>query len=178
MNKGTLGDLKKAAIGLHGVGEQLRGTLNNEFDTRLSKPDSERAAYARQKNQAVLDRAQQEMGRLDGRHAPVNSSIPPVPQTRQIEPSAPSLQQQPTLPQVTTPHYNETPVSPIAPEISRDGYGGGPYDGRPWDGTQTQAQTQGRRRDMEYMPPTFSPESTSAPKDERRGFRKLMKPRQ
>jgi len=161
MDHGTLGDLKKAAIGLHGVGEQLRGTLNNEFDTRLSRPDSERAAYARQKNQAVLDRAQQEMGRLDGRHAPVRSSVPPVPQQQpnQIQPS----HQQ---------HYGassvaDTPVSPIQPEIS---HGSGPYDGRPWDGQP--------RRDMDYMPQTFTPESTSAPKDERRGLRKLMKPRQ
>lgn len=148
MNKGTLGDLKKAAIGLHGVGEQLRGTLNNEFDTRLSRPDSERAAYARQKNQAVLDRAEREMGRLDRGHAAANSPAPPP-------------HQQPTLPQVPAPE--QMPVSPIQHD----------YDGRPWDGTQTQ----GRRNDMEYMPPTFSPESTSAPREERRGFRKLIKPR-
>jgi len=157
MDHGTLGDLKKAAIGLHGVGEQLRGTLNNEFDTRLSRPDSERAAYARQKNQAVLDRAQQEMGRLDGRHAPVRTSVPPVPVSQQ--------QRYPQGP------VADTPVSPIQPEISHgSGSGSGPYDGRPWD-----AQP---RRDMDYMPQTFTPESTSAPKDERRGLRKLMKPRQ
>ncbi|GAB7343009.1 hypothetical protein MBLNU457_g1103t1 [Dothideomycetes sp. NU457] len=166
MNKGTLGDLKKAAIGLHGVGEQLRGTLNNEFDNRLSRPDSERAAYARQKNQAVLDRAQQEMGRLDRGHNPAVTQ--PQTQTRQHEASsAPPLHQQPTLPQVgaapTSYTEHQTPVSPIQHD----------YDGRPWDGSQTQA----KRRDMEYMPPTFSPESTSAPREERRGFRKLMKPR-
>ncbi|GIZ37870.1 hypothetical protein CKM354_000130100 [Cercospora kikuchii] len=57
----TFGSLKAAAKGLHGVGETLRGTLNNEIDTRFPRRNAEKAAIANAKNQAALDRGQSEM---------------------------------------------------------------------------------------------------------------------
>ncbi|KAI5361727.1 hypothetical protein Slin14017_G084600 [Septoria linicola] len=60
----TFGSLKAAAKGIHGVGETLRGTLNNEIDTRFPRKNAEKAAIANAKNQAALHRGQTEMAGL------------------------------------------------------------------------------------------------------------------
>jgi hypothetical protein len=46
------------------VGETLRGTLNNEIDTRFARQNPEKAAIANAKNQAALERGQREMAGL------------------------------------------------------------------------------------------------------------------
>jgi len=54
----TLANLKTAAIGIHGVGETLRGTLNSTVDHRMPGNAPE-ATHA--KNQAVLDAGRSEI---------------------------------------------------------------------------------------------------------------------
>ncbi|KAK3643754.1 hypothetical protein LTR56_010060 [Elasticomyces elasticus] len=65
---GALGNLKAAAIGLHGVGETLRGTLNSEVDNRLSRRNPDKAAAVNAKNRADIERGQAEMARLRERN--------------------------------------------------------------------------------------------------------------
>ncbi|KAF2214372.1 hypothetical protein CERZMDRAFT_83078 [Cercospora zeae-maydis SCOH1-5] len=65
----TFGSLKAAAKGLHGVGETLRGTLNNEIDTRFPRRNAEKAAIANAKNQAAMERGQTEMQGLQAYEA-------------------------------------------------------------------------------------------------------------
>ncbi|KKY36379.1 hypothetical protein UCDDA912_g03639 [Diaporthe ampelina] len=48
--RSTLESLKTAAVGLHGVGETLRGTLNDSVDRRFGS-----SQQARDKNQAAID---------------------------------------------------------------------------------------------------------------------------
>lgn len=64
----TVDSLRTAAVGLHAVGETLRGTLNSSVDKRFSKPD----APVHAKNQAALDagRAEIESGRFAQSHRP------------------------------------------------------------------------------------------------------------
>ncbi|RMZ13467.1 hypothetical protein D0862_02305 [Hortaea werneckii] len=52
-NNNTFHSLKSAAIGLHGVGETLRGTLNSEVDNRLQRRNPSKNSAAREKNAAV-----------------------------------------------------------------------------------------------------------------------------
>lgn len=47
-----------------GVGETLRGTLNNEIDSRWSRHDPDKAAAVNAKNQATLEAGQREMAGL------------------------------------------------------------------------------------------------------------------
>ncbi|KAK5761421.1 hypothetical protein LTS12_008381 [Elasticomyces elasticus] len=65
---GALENLKAAAIGLHGVGETLRGTLNSEVDNRLSRRNPDKAAAVNAKNRADIERGQAEMARLRERN--------------------------------------------------------------------------------------------------------------
>lgn len=60
----TYQQLKAAAKGLHGVGETIRGALNNELDQRIvtGDPHAQQAAIA--KNMSVMDRGRAEMGRI------------------------------------------------------------------------------------------------------------------
>ncbi|KAI7027869.1 hypothetical protein KC355_g167, partial [Hortaea werneckii] len=60
----TLHSLKSAAIGLHGVGETLRGTLNSEVDNRLQRRNPTKNSAAREKNEAVMQRGEREMAGL------------------------------------------------------------------------------------------------------------------
>ncbi|RMY70851.1 hypothetical protein D0863_05534 [Hortaea werneckii] len=60
----TLHSLKSAAIGLHGVGETLRGTLNNEVDNRLQRRNPDKNSAAREKNAQVMQRGEREMAGL------------------------------------------------------------------------------------------------------------------
>ncbi|KAI7158043.1 hypothetical protein KC349_g5192 [Hortaea werneckii] len=60
----TFHSLKSAAIGLHGVGETLRGTLNNEVDNRLQRRNPDKNSAAREKNAAVMQRGEREMAGL------------------------------------------------------------------------------------------------------------------
>ncbi|RMZ07447.1 hypothetical protein D0862_04276 [Hortaea werneckii] len=59
-----LHQLKSAAIGLHGVGETLRGTLNTEVDNRLQRRNPSKNSAAREKNAAVMQRGEREMAGL------------------------------------------------------------------------------------------------------------------
>ncbi|KAI6851093.1 hypothetical protein KC358_g398 [Hortaea werneckii] len=59
-----LHSLKSAAIGLHGVGETLRGTLNTEVDNRLQRRNPSKNSAAREKNAAVMQRGEREMAGL------------------------------------------------------------------------------------------------------------------
>ncbi|RMY13345.1 hypothetical protein D0868_02067 [Hortaea werneckii] len=60
----TLHSLKSAAIGLHGVGETLRGTLNSEVDNRLQRRNPTKNSAAREKNAQVMQRGEREMAGL------------------------------------------------------------------------------------------------------------------
>lgn len=63
-SQGTFENLKAAAVGIHGVGETLRGTLNNSVDQRLRlSRDHEKQAQIDAKNRAVMERGR---GELDG----------------------------------------------------------------------------------------------------------------
>lgn len=53
---------------MQGVGETLRGTLNNEVDSRFSRHDPDKAAAANAKNRADLERGQREMAKLRERN--------------------------------------------------------------------------------------------------------------
>ncbi|KAI7273323.1 hypothetical protein KC335_g3427, partial [Hortaea werneckii] len=60
----TLHSLKSAAIGLHGVGETLRGTLNTEVDNRLQRRNPSKNSAAAEKNHRVVERGEREMAGL------------------------------------------------------------------------------------------------------------------
>ncbi|KAI7201093.1 hypothetical protein KC365_g18788, partial [Hortaea werneckii] len=60
----TFHSLKSAAIGLHGVGETLRGTLNSEVDNRLQRRNPDKNSAAREKNAQVMQRGEREMAGL------------------------------------------------------------------------------------------------------------------
>ncbi|WPH04148.1 Hypothetical protein R9X50_00703400 [Acrodontium crateriforme] len=62
---GSFNNLKAAAIGLHGVGETLRGTLNDAVDRRLPRSDSEKAAVVNARNQEAIERGRREMAGLN-----------------------------------------------------------------------------------------------------------------
>lgn len=51
-------------IAIQGVGETLRGAVNNTADTRFARSDPEKAAYANAKNQATLEQGDREMAGL------------------------------------------------------------------------------------------------------------------
>ncbi|KAK4553325.1 hypothetical protein LTR86_009625 [Recurvomyces mirabilis] len=77
--------LKAAAIGLHGVGETLRSTLNNEVDSRFPRSNTEKASYANAKNRAEMERGQREMARLrevNGLRPTVSQQSPPIQQNQ------------------------------------------------------------------------------------------------
>ncbi|KAK4543752.1 hypothetical protein LTR36_004785 [Oleoguttula mirabilis] len=57
-------NLKAAAVGIHGVGETLRSTLNSEIDNRYPRRDPEKAAAAEAKNRAEMERGYREMAGL------------------------------------------------------------------------------------------------------------------
>ncbi|KAF2857366.1 hypothetical protein K470DRAFT_177128 [Piedraia hortae CBS 480.64] len=59
--KGAMANLKAAAMGIHGVGETLRGTINSEMDSRFAGRNPAKAEAARTRNAAVLQRGEQEM---------------------------------------------------------------------------------------------------------------------
>ncbi|KAK3712011.1 hypothetical protein LTR37_009323 [Vermiconidia calcicola] len=59
-----MANLKGAAVGLHGVGETLRGTINNEVDRRYPRRNVHKAEAANSKNQATIQTGQEEMGRV------------------------------------------------------------------------------------------------------------------
>lgn len=175
-HEGTFDNLKNAAIGLHGVGETLRGTLNSEVDSRFPRHNVEKAAAANAKNQAVLDRGNNEIGRMSA-HYPSQSQ-------------APAARQHPAY------RYDE-------PSGLGNGGGGGGYSGggsgysggvggssaatapavSPIQPTATTAQKPWERpdNDMNYMPASFSPESANqaarAKEEKKGGFRKLLKKR-
>ncbi|KAK4946365.1 hypothetical protein LTR10_014563 [Elasticomyces elasticus] len=65
-NQGTIGDLRAAAKGLHGVGETLRGTLNSTIDSRFPSRDAEKAARIEAHNAAVLEKGRAEMEGIPG----------------------------------------------------------------------------------------------------------------
>ncbi|KAM0806006.1 hypothetical protein BDR22DRAFT_830022 [Usnea florida] len=55
-NPSTLQNLKTAAVGIHGVGETLRGTLNSTVDRRFHAPPEQQA-----QNERVLNAGRQEI---------------------------------------------------------------------------------------------------------------------
>jgi len=59
----TIGNLKAAAAGIHGVGETLRGTFNSSIDRNVGHASAETLA----KNEQVLQSGRNEMdtGRFD-----------------------------------------------------------------------------------------------------------------
>lgn len=64
---GAFSNLKAAVVGIHGVGETLRGTLNDSVDRHVPGGNAEARAAAQAKNNAVLDRGRNEMGGLQHR---------------------------------------------------------------------------------------------------------------
>lgn len=139
---GTLDNLKAAAVGLHGVGETLRGTFNSGIDQRFprSNPDSSGAANA--KNQGVLDRGRDEMQRISenreswdsrGAHAP---PIPPKEPVTSVHPAmrddhivSPMPQQQRQPPPWEHQQHQEAPwqdnVAYVPPGLSNEATNGG-----------------------------------------------------
>ncbi|TKA82551.1 hypothetical protein B0A55_02280 [Friedmanniomyces simplex] len=125
---GAFENLKAAAVGLHGVGETLRGTLNSEVDNRLSRRNPDKAAAVNAKNRADIERGQQEMARLRERNglAPTirrpgelsgvgSGSMPPQ---QQQDLSGAAMQQQ-------RQSYTVSPISQHAPQLPPMQVGGG-----------------------------------------------------
>ncbi|KAK3070507.1 hypothetical protein LTR53_010354 [Teratosphaeriaceae sp. CCFEE 6253] len=114
-SSGAFENLKLAAIGLHGVGETLRGTLNSEVDNRLSRRNPDKAAAVNAKNRADIERGQAEMARLRERnglaptisrpgHDPVSMGQQQLQQPQQQRPSSSGRvsQQAPQIPPMGT----------------------------------------------------------------------------
>ncbi|KAK5107966.1 hypothetical protein LTR62_000511 [Meristemomyces frigidus] len=77
----TIESIKAAAIGLHGVGETLRSSLNNEVDSRFPRRDQEKASAVNAKNRAEFEKGQREMARLrevNGLKATVSQQSQPI----------------------------------------------------------------------------------------------------
>lgn len=64
-----VGDVEKLTISSQGVGESLRGTLNNEIDTRFPRKNPEKAAAANAKNQAAINTGNTEIQGLNYRRS-------------------------------------------------------------------------------------------------------------
>ncbi|KAK1081634.1 hypothetical protein LTR33_004516 [Friedmanniomyces endolithicus] len=135
----ALGNLKAAAIGLHGVGETLRGTLNSEVDNRLSRRDPDKAAAVDAKNRADITRGQQEMARMRER----NGLAPTIRRPGELTGSGngnsgsgimhPQLQPQPrdSSGSAMQPQrdYAVSPISQHAPQLPPMQVGGGSTGG-------------------------------------------------
>jgi len=162
---------------MQGVGETVRGTLNNEIDTRFPRSNSQKAAAAHAKNQAVLEEGNREMARVSMRRSQdrrrsqdmpytpqAHPSVSHEPMPQQLLPGPPGNHRVPSeqaLPPNHLPPF--TPPPPSGPSNSSNG-GFSNYGGS------------GSSNEMSQMPPSFSPES-SAPPQKQGGFRKLIKRR-
>lgn len=93
-----------------GVGETLRGTLNNEIDSRYSRRDPTKAAAVNAKNQATLEAGQREMAGLREQRG-LNSTVAP-----DQEKDLPYLPQQPLY----TYHPNAPPDNTTALPVRDD----------------------------------------------------------
>lgn len=146
---------------LQGVGETIRGTLNNEVDSRFPRSDSQKAAQANAKNQSVLESGYREMAPLNARRSQYRhgsqdvQQAPPLPSPAASEPVPPHF-----TPSPLQTHQQQQLATPPPPPPSEFGsYGGNPSSDN-----------------MSQVPSSFSPES-SAPDQKRIGLRKLMKRR-
>lgn len=104
----TIDNLKRAAAGVHGAGDLLRGTFNSSIDKCFHEPDSP----ATQKNEAILERGRYETENQRFQHGP-NSSMPPLGQIHETqEPHEPFFQpQQAPAPQLTPGETSNRPRS-------------------------------------------------------------------
>ncbi|GAB7361459.1 hypothetical protein MBLNU230_g1515t1 [Neophaeotheca triangularis] len=108
-NRGTMHNLKAAAMGIHGVGETLRGTLNSESDRHLMpRSNPKKAAAADAKNQAALEKGRTEMAGLRARNGLAPSVSPH--QQQQGYPPPPQDQQQPA--HSPPDNFNTSPPPP------------------------------------------------------------------
>ena len=175
-----------------GVGETVRGTLNNEIDARFPRSNSQKAAAANAKNLSVLEAGNREMAgvrrSVDYRRSqevppapPVRSSVAHEPLPQQLMPGSPPSQQSQGpppnhLPQFTSPQNNGPPEGPPPnhlPQSTRPPPSGPPNESV---GTFSSYGASGSSNEMSQMPNSFSPES-SAPQQKQGGFRKLIKRR-
>ena len=126
-----------------GVGETLRGTINNEVDQRFPRSNADKAAQADAKNAAALDKGQREMAGLRERNAlqptvnpDYNKNLPYLPHQPQgtYHPNAPS--QAPTTVASAGGGVSQNHGSP----------GGGGGERGPW----------WKRSKGEYIPPSGS----------------------
>jgi len=159
--RSTFANLKAAAQGLHGVGETVRGTLNNEIDTRFPRSNSQKAALANAKNQSVLENGHREMAPLNARRSQYHNGshdaqqAPPLPSPAASEPVPPHFTPNP----LQTHQQQQLSTPPPPPPSEFGSYGGNTSSSN-----------------MSQVPPSFSPESSGG-EQKRIGLRKLMKRR-
>lgn len=147
---------------LQGVGETVRGTFNNEIDSRFPRSNSQKAATANAKNQAVLENGNREMARVSMGRAP-DGQAPPVRSPAAHEPVPSQLTPGPPQQQWQQQQYPPPPSEPVY-----GNYGGSPSYG----GNSSNSE-------MSQVPSSFSPES-SAPEQKKSsvgGLKKLVKRR-
>ncbi|GAB7327673.1 hypothetical protein MBLNU13_g11503t1 [Cladosporium sp. NU13] len=178
--KSTFANLKAAAQGLHGVGETVRGTLNNEIDTRFPRSNSQKAAAANAKNQSVLEAGNREMAGVSMRRSQDrrrSQEVPQAPQTRPSVAHEPMPQQ--LMPGPPPNHALSGPPSNTGPPANHlPHFKPPPPSGPPNEsvgGFSNYAGTESSN-EMSQVPPSFSPES-SAPQQKQGGLRKLTKRR-
>jgi hypothetical protein len=157
----ALSSLNLLTLPLQGVGETVRGTLNNEIDTRFPRSNSQKAAAANAKNQSVLESGYREMAPLAARRSQYRhgsqdmQQAPPLPSPAASEPVPPHF-----IPSPLQPHQQQQLATPPPPPPSEFGsYGGNPSSDQ-----------------MSQVPSSFSPESSGS-EQKRIGLRKLMKRR-
>lgn len=156
-----------------GVGETLRGTLNNEVDSRFSRHDPDKAAAANAKNRATLEAGQREMAGLRNQRG-LNTTVSTDPNK-----DLPYLPQQPNY----TYHPNAPPNSNLTALPSKDSRGYMPPHGTAVEPDHYYTDQQGSQSDgrepNSYDTASNSinyPASSSQP-EEKRGLRKLLKRR-
>ena len=185
---GTIESLKAAAVGLHvsrvieiaaaarvcctncvskGVGETLRGTINNEVDSRFQRRNPEKAAEANAKNQATLAAGERELAGLRDRSGLQTTVTSDRDKDLPYLPHQPNYTYHPNAPQqnmtaLPTMRDNGGYVAPHGTAVSQENY----YDNQDSGSYQTSADS-------------YDAQGTTAPENERKGgLRKLIKRRQ
>ncbi|KAK3687089.1 hypothetical protein LTR37_019156 [Vermiconidia calcicola] len=102
----TIGSLKAAAVGLHGVGETLRGTLNNEVDSRFHSRNPEKAAAINAKNQQTMMAGQREMAGLRQQRGLDSTVSPDHNKDLPYLPNQPAYTYHPNAPPNNNPNMN------------------------------------------------------------------------
>ena len=167
---------------MQGVGETLRGSINNEVDSRFPRHNADKAAQADAKNQATLNAGQREMAGLRERNAlqptvspDYNKNLPYLPHqpSGTYHPNAPVQSASPPAPSTTPRKMKGQYIPPSGSAVEGDMH----YTALPnMPAYHPREEDHPAYRGVQPAPTPASVASSEEP-SEKRGFRRLIKRR-